>query len=98
MALAQLSKTSNSGETAAFHMVTRIPRARPNATAHSVLMSLEGQKLECADTVFVTDPAGRLKGIVRINDLLEDGDSCGAQDQQDHNDQEENSPVEFVVE
>jgi magnesium transporter len=61
-------------ETAASHMVTRIPRALADAPVNAVLKSLQGQKLECADTVFVTDPKGRLEGIVRINDLLEDGD------------------------
>lgn len=60
-------------ETAASHMVTHIPRATAETPADRVIESLRGQKFECADTVFVTDAAGRLDGIVRINDLFADG-------------------------
>lgn len=73
-ATARISDPSFSKETALSHLVTAIPRARAEASVHSVLTSLQGRKLECADTVFVTDPEGRLEGIVRINDLLEDGE------------------------
>lgn len=60
-------------ETAASHMVTLIPRASIDTPVNSVIESLRGQKFECADTVFITDPEGRLEGIVRINDLFADG-------------------------
>jgi magnesium transporter len=39
-----------------------------------VIQSLQGQRFECADTVFVTDAEGRLEGIVRINDLFSNSD------------------------
>jgi len=60
-------------DTAAEHMVTGIPRARIDTTVDQVIEALRGTFFECADTVFVTDAAGRLQGIVRINDLFADG-------------------------
>ncbi len=57
-------------ETAGSHMVRHIPQAAADTPANTVIRSLQGQKFECADTVFVTDAEGRLEGIVRINDLL----------------------------
>jgi magnesium transporter len=61
-------------ETAASHMVTQIPRAFVDTPVNSVIEALQGQKFECADTIFITDPEGRLEGIVRINDLFADGE------------------------
>jgi magnesium transporter len=61
-------------ETAGSHMVTRIPRATVDTPVNTVIQSLRGRKFECADTVFVTDVEGRLKGIVRINDLFAGGE------------------------
>jgi magnesium transporter len=55
-------------------MVTHIPQATADTPVNTVIQSLRGQKFECADTVFVTDADGRLEGIVRINDLLADGE------------------------
>jgi magnesium transporter len=66
--------TDTPRETAASHMVTQIPRAIADTPVNTVIQSLRGQKFECADTVFVTDAEGRLKGVVRINDLFADGD------------------------
>lgn len=60
-------------ETAGAHMVTRIPRANADTLVDEVIRTLRGQHFDCADTIFVTDAAGRLDGIVRINDLLSDG-------------------------
>jgi len=60
-------------DTAAEHMVTGIPRAHVDTTVDQVIEALRGTLFECADTVFVTDAAGRLLGIVRINDLFADG-------------------------
>ena len=57
-------------ETAGSHMVRHIPQATADTSVNSVIQSLQGQKFECADTVFVTDAEGRLEGIVRINDLF----------------------------
>lgn len=57
-------------DTAAEHMVTGVPTARPETPVADVIAALRGQAFECADTVFVTDDAGALQGIVRINDLF----------------------------
>ncbi len=51
-------------------MVTRIPLATPGTTAGAVIDALQGREFDCADTIFIVDPAGRLEGIVRINDLF----------------------------
>jgi magnesium transporter len=61
-------------QTAASHMVRNIPRAFADTPVGSVVDSLRGARFECADTVFVTDHEGRLEGIVRINDLLANGE------------------------
>ena len=61
-------------ETATSHMVTRIPRVTADMFVSEVIESLQGQKFECADTIFVTDAEDRLKGIVRINDLFADSE------------------------
>lgn len=60
-------------EAAAAHMVTNIPRAKYDTPVDQVIEALRGQHYDCADTVFVTDGAGHLAGIVRINDLFGDG-------------------------
>ncbi len=62
------------GQTAAEHMVRHIPRAHADTLVETVVHSFRGARFECADTVFVTDRQGRLEGIVRINDLLANGD------------------------
>ncbi|RLA31732.1 MAG: magnesium transporter [Gammaproteobacteria bacterium] len=61
-------------DTAASHMVSRIPRATAATSVSDVIESLRGKQFECADTVFVTDAADRLEGIVRINDLFADSE------------------------
>lgn len=73
MTRAPLPDTTAPRETAATYMVTHIPRATPDTPVERVIQSLQGQRFECADTIFVTDSQGRLEGIVRINDLLADG-------------------------
>ncbi|TCO71990.1 magnesium transporter [Rhodovulum euryhalinum] len=60
-------------DTAGAHLVRAIPTARPETPVSEVITQLSGQIFDCADTVFVTDAAGRLEGIVRINDLLAHG-------------------------
>ena len=60
-------------DTAAEHMLTGIPRAHVDTPVDRVIETLRGSFFECADTVFVTDNAGQLLGIVRINDLFADG-------------------------
>ncbi len=59
--------------TAAEHMLTGIPRAHVDTPVDKVIETLRGSVFECADTVFVTDAAGKLLGLVRINDLFADG-------------------------
>jgi len=59
--------------TAAEHMLTGIPRAHIDTPVDQVIESLRGSIFECADTVFVIDAAGKLLGLVRINDLFADG-------------------------
>lgn len=60
-------------DTAAEHMLTGIPRANVDTPVEQVIETLRGSFFECADTVFVTDAAGKLLGLVRINDLFADG-------------------------
>ena len=60
-------------DTAAEHMLTGIPIAHIDTPVNQVIDALRGSVFECADTVFVTDNVGQLLGIVRINDLLADG-------------------------
>jgi len=57
-------------ETAASHVVTHIPRATADTPVKAVIQALQGQKFECADTVFVVDAEQRLQGLVRVNDLF----------------------------
>ncbi|RLA27535.1 MAG: magnesium transporter [Gammaproteobacteria bacterium] len=74
MATEALQSVDIERDTAASHMVTRIPRATAATSVSDVIESLRGKKFECADTVFVTDAADRLEGIVRINDLFADSE------------------------
>lgn len=60
-------------DTAAEHMLTGIPRVHFDTPVDKVIEALRGSHYECADTVFVTDSAGKLLGLVRINDLFADG-------------------------
>lgn len=60
-------------DTAAEHMLTGIPKAHVDTPVDQVINALRGSVFECADTVFVTDVAGKLLGIVRIKDLFADG-------------------------
>jgi len=57
-------------ETAAFHMVTSIPKATADTPVAVVVEELRGHRFDCADCIFVTDGERHLVGIVRINDLL----------------------------
>lgn len=60
-------------DTAVSHMVTNIPRALASTLAETVVAMMRDRRFDCADTIFVIDPDGRLEGIVRINNLLSDG-------------------------
>ena len=61
-------------QTAASHLARRIPVARREMPIKEVIDSLLGSVFDCADAIFVTDHEGRLEGVVRINDLLANGD------------------------
>lgn len=74
MTPAQPSNLMAPPDMAVAHMVRRIPKATATTRVGDVIRSMRGQRFECADTIFVTDDAGQLEGIVRINDLFADGD------------------------
>lgn len=67
---------TETAETAASHMVADVPRASADARVDDVIRAMRGRLYPTADTIFVVDGDGRLEGIVRINDLLADGDHC----------------------
>lgn len=54
---------------AAFHMTERVPLAAPTDTAGSIRDALAGRRFDAATDVAVLD-AGRLVGLVRLEDLL----------------------------
>ncbi len=56
-------------ETAAEHVSTLIPVAAPDATAGEVRRSLLGKRFECATDVAICED-GKLRGLLRIEDLL----------------------------
>jgi magnesium transporter len=57
-------------ETAARHLVTRVPRAAPDERADAVLARLAGQVFDCAESVCVLGAAGDLEGLVPLTRLL----------------------------
>ncbi|MEW6613346.1 MAG: magnesium transporter [Pseudomonadota bacterium] len=59
-----------SAETAARHLVRRVPRARARDRAGAVLAGLAGGDYDAVDAVYVVDEDGRLQGLVRLRDLF----------------------------
>lgn len=57
-------------ETAARHLVRRVPRASAAETAGAVLARLAGQSYDTVDSVCVIDERDRLQGLIRLRDLL----------------------------
>jgi len=57
-------------ETAARHLVTRVPRAALEERADAVLARLTGQTFDCAESVCVVGAAGELTGLVPLTRLL----------------------------
>jgi magnesium transporter len=57
-------------ETAAAHLVRRIPTARRGATVAGALAGLVGEPLDAADALYVVDARGRLEGFARMSALL----------------------------
>jgi magnesium transporter len=58
------------GETAAQHLVTRVPRARPQDRVGDVQARLAGARYEVLDTVYVIDDGARLIGLVPLTELM----------------------------
>lgn len=57
-------------ETAARHLVRRVPRASATETAGAVLARLVGQSYDTVDSVCIVDERDRLQGLIRLRDLL----------------------------
>lgn len=57
-------------ESAAQHLVSRVPTAASGERAGAVLARLAGQAFECAEALCVVDATGRLDGLVPITRLL----------------------------
>ncbi|MCM2358201.1 MAG: magnesium transporter [Geobacteraceae bacterium] len=57
-------------ETAAGHLVIRVPTARGGDTVGAVLRGLPGKTFDTGDAVYLVDEEGRLKGLVRLTDLF----------------------------
>lgn len=60
----------HSAETAARHLVRRVPRARARDRAGAVLAGLVGGDYDAVDAIYVVDEDGRLQGLVRLRDLF----------------------------
>jgi magnesium transporter len=57
-------------ETAAQHLVTHVPRARPQDRAGDVQARLAGARYEALDAVYVIDDSARLIGLVPLTELM----------------------------
>ncbi len=62
--------TAHRPETAAQHLVRRVPTAGPEETVASVRAALPGQVFDALDAVYVLDRQKRLSGLVPLRDLL----------------------------
>jgi magnesium transporter len=57
-------------DTALYHLVTKVPVAKPAESVGSMITSLRGSSYESVEAVYVTDDAGKLCGTVRLADVL----------------------------
>jgi magnesium transporter len=57
-------------ESAAEHMVARVPRVPPHALAGDVVDGLKGTVYDTASVIFVVEPSGKLVGLVPLAELL----------------------------
>jgi magnesium transporter len=57
-------------ETAARHLVRRVPTASASASADAALAALRQQTFDTADAIYVVDAEGRLEGVVPLARLL----------------------------
>ncbi|MBI4206885.1 MAG: magnesium transporter [Betaproteobacteria bacterium] len=64
------NRSLHHGETAAQHMVRRVPTAAAGDTAAEVVERLSGSSFDYAGAVYIVDHATRLKGIVPLTRLL----------------------------
>lgn len=58
-------------ETAAQHLVERVPLARAEERVSSVLASLPGNRFDCLEAIYILDGEKRLCGLVRLNELMD---------------------------
>jgi len=57
-------------ETAARHLLRRVPVAGAEDTVRAVLEGLVGRSFDTVDAVYVVDAEHRLEGVIRLRDLL----------------------------
>lgn len=57
-------------ESAASHVMVRVPTARLEDTAGAVFRELQGMAYDTVDAVYLIDEGGRFKGMIRLTDLL----------------------------
>ncbi|HKZ17983.1 MAG TPA: CBS domain-containing protein, partial [Geobacteraceae bacterium] len=57
-------------DTALYHIVTKVPVAKPSDSIGCVMTSLRSSSYESVEAVYVTDDEGKLCGAVRLADLL----------------------------
>jgi len=57
-------------DTALYHIVTKVPVAKPADSIGCVMTSLRSSSYESVEAVYVTDDEGKLCGAVRLADLL----------------------------
>lgn len=60
----------HAGETAAQHLVKKVPTAGVEDTAGSVVARLPGHAYDAVDAVYVVDEQRRLRGLIRLPNLL----------------------------
>jgi magnesium transporter len=70
MSLPAAAGSTRPPESAARHLVRRVPTARGEETARAVLARLPGQSWDAADSVWIVDALGRLEGRVPLVRLL----------------------------
>jgi magnesium transporter len=61
---------SHLSETAAQHLVKKVPTAHASDTAASALSNLLGHRFDALDAIYIVDDDGRLQGLIRLPDLL----------------------------
>jgi magnesium transporter len=70
MSQGQDARTAPSAETAAAHLVRRVPVASEATSVDAALAALRGQSFDVVDALFIVDAGGRLQGLVPLTQLL----------------------------